>query len=49
MDRWIDNIRSVVMAAIEVYVVGTKCHSAANFVGAVPNHLIGKKTLWMNA
>lgn len=32
------------MAAIEVCVVVTKCHSAANFVRAVPNHL-KKETL----
>lgn len=36
------NIRSIVMAAVEVYIVLTTCHSTANFVGAVPNHLIQK-------
>lgn len=36
------HLRSVVMAAIEVDIVRTQRHSAADSVGAVPHHLIKK-------
>lgn len=43
------NIRSVIVAAIEIDVVRAQFHSTSNSVGAIPHHLTAKtKKLWFS-